>query len=423
MTRQKKILVYADWDFIPEAIFMGTLRADLVRGKEIFSFEYAKDWLQSKYALMIDPELSLYQGLQYVHDEKKYNFGVFLDSSPDRWGRILMRRREAALARKAKRTQINLFESDYLLGVHDEHRMGGLRFKRAADGPFLDDNIEMSSPPWTSIRELEEISLRLEDDNVMDDPDYLKWLSMLIAPGSSLGGARPKASVIDNKGNLWIAKFPSKNDQENTGAWEMLVHQLATQCGINMSDAMAQKFSTNKHTFLTKRFDRTANGRRIHFASAMTMLGRIDGEDFNEGASYLDLVEFIVKHGCAVNEDLEQLWRRIVFSICVSNTDDHLRNHGFILTEQGWRLSPAYDINPVPNSTGLKLNISDEDNALNLNLALSVCPYFRLKTKRGQEIINEVKSVVKNWKQLAQKWNISKLEQQLMSSAFSNAEE
>lgn len=420
--QKRKIVVYADWKGLNGPVLMGFLYAELLRGKEIFSFEYDSTWLQSKQALLLDPELQLYPGIQYLKDDKKYNFGIFLDSSPDRWGRILMRRREAALARVEERSQHNLFETDYLLGVHDEHRMGGLRFKLDSEGVFLNDNTEMASPPWTSIRELEQISLRLEDDDVIDDPDYLKWLNMLIAPGSSLGGARPKASVVDENGHLWIAKFPSKNDADDVGAWEIVTYELAIMSGVNMAKAMAKKFSTPKHTFLTKRFDRTENGERIHFASAMTMLGRIDGEDYTDGVSYLDLVEFLVKHGCNVQKDLEELWRRIVFSICVSNTDDHLRNHGFILTPKGWKLSPAYDINPVATGTGLKLNISEDDNELDLNLALSVCQYFRIENNRAIAIIEEVKSAVRNWREIAKKYNISKSEQELMSRAFSRVD-
>lgn len=333
-----------------------------------------------------------------------------------------MRRREAALAREDGRSQNNLFETHYLLGVYDGHRMGGLRFKLDLDGPFLNDNRAMSSPPWTSIRELEQISLRLEDDDVMNDPDYMKWLNMLVAPGSSLGGARPKASVLDNDNHLWIAKFPSKNDQFDIGGWEIVTYELAMAAGVNMVEAQAKKYTRNNHTFLTKRFDRTTNGERIHFASAMTLLGHVDGEDHGEGVSYLELVEFITTQGAKVNEALEQLWRRIVFSICVANTDDHLRNHGFILTPNGWILSPAYDINPVETGTGLKLNISEDDNALDLSLALEVCPYFRLKEDRANEIMEEVKVAVRKWRNVATKYGISNAEQELKSLAFSRVE-
>lgn len=420
--KKRDVYVYADWHGLHGSVYMGVLHAELLRGKEVFSFEYDPNWLQSGQAQLLDPDLQLYAGMQYLNDQDKHNFGMFLDSSPDRWGRILMRRREAALARIEKRPEQNLFETDYLLGVYDAHRMGGLRFKLDQDGSFLNDNKEMASPPWTSIRELEQISLRLEDDDVINDPEYMKWLNMLVAPGSSLGGARPKASVLDNENHLWIAKFPSKNDQSDIGGWEIVTYELAIAAGVNMAEAKAKKFTSANHTFMTKRFDRTKDGERIHFASAMTLLGHVDGEDQGEGVSYLELVDFITTKGAHVNEDLEQLWRRIVFSICVSNTDDHLRNHGFILTPGGWILSPAYDINPVETGTGLKLNISENDNALNLDLALEVCPYFRLKEDRANEIMEEVKVAVQTWREVATKHGLSNAEQELKSRAFSQVE-
>lgn len=419
---KRNIQVYADWQGIRSPIQMGILHAERLRGKEIFSFEYSPNWLKLGKTQLLDPDLQLYAGLQYLNDEYKSNFGVFLDSSPDRWGRILMRRREAAIARAEKRPEQNLFETDYLLGVYDAHRMGGLRFKLDDDGPFLNDQKEMASPPWTSIQQLEQISLRLEEDDAVDDPEYMKWLNMLVAPGSSLGGARPKASVLDSDSHLWIAKFPSKHDQSDMGGWEIVIYEMALAAGVHMAEAKAKKFTSTNHTFLTKRFDRTTEGKRIHFASAMTLLGHIDGEDHGAGVSYLEMVDFITTKGAKVNEDLEQLWRRIVFSICVSNTDDHLRNHGFLLTPEGWVLSPAYDINPVETGTGLKLNISENDNALDLELALSVCPYFRLEKYRANEIIEEVKTAVRNWRKVAIKYGISNTEQALKARAFEQAE-
>lgn len=417
---KKSIYVYAHWLGMKEPILMGLLWSDRLKGKEIFSFEYDADWLNNGLAQLLDPSLQLFSGLHYLNPEQD-NFGIFLDSSPDRWGRILMRRREAALARINKREETKLFETDYLLGVYDGHRMGALRFKLDKDGPFLNNEKNMATPPWASLRELEQISLRLEDDDVVDDPEYLRWLSMLIAPGASLGGARPKASIVDNDGSLWIAKFPSRNDQGDVGGWEIVTYELAIMAGINMANSKAQKFSSEYYTFLTKRFDRNLDGNRIHFASAMTMLGYTDGQDHADGASYLELVEFIIGSGANVDKDLEQLWRRIVFNICVKNTDDHLRNHGFILTADGWVLSPAYDINPVETGVGLKLNISDEDNSLDLDLALEVSEYFRLTEKRATEIIEEVISAVSNWKDVATKYGISRAEQELKIKAFITA--
>jgi serine/threonine-protein kinase HipA len=413
--RARNILVYADWQELGNPTLMGMLSATQMRGKEIFAFEYDKEWMQSSY-IQLDPDLYFFNGRQFLNDTKP-NFGIFMDSSPDRWGRLLMRRREAALARQEQRKENLLFETDYLLGVYDEHRMGALRFKIEGNGTFLNDNRDMAAPPFTSLRELEQASLRLEQDKSTNDPEYLKWLNMLMAPGSSLGGARPKASVLDPNQQLWIAKFPSKFDDRNMGAWEIVVHDLAKQASINVSDAFVEKFGSRHHTFITKRFDRIGK-QRTHFASAMTLLGYADGVDYQEGVSYLKLAEFIMQNGVNIEHDLEELWRRIVFSICVSNTDDHLRNHGFLLTPKGWELSPAYDINPNENGTGLKLNISENDNALDVDLALEVAPYFRIKHNKANHIIEEIKKVTSTWKNLATKYKISKSEQELMSRAF-----
>lgn len=415
----KNIYVYADWIGLNDPRLMGVLRAEQIRGNEVFSFEYDKSWLNSGERSLIDPDLMFYSGPQYTTKEKT-NFGIFLDSSPDRWGRVLMRRREAVMARMEDRPQRNLMSSDYLLGVYDEHRMGALRFKEEKDGPFVNDNKEMAAPPWTSIRELEYASKKLEEDNSVDEPEYLRWLNLLTAPGASLGGARPKASVMDNHNHLWIAKFPSINDNIDIGGWEKVVYEMAVRSGIKMSESKIQKFSGNQFTFLTKRFDRTPNQKRIHFASAMTLLGRVDGDNYQSGVSYLDLVGFITQNGDKdfIAADLEELWRRIVFSICVKNTDDHLRNHGFILGKDGWKLSPAYDINAVPTGSGLSLNISDDDNSLDLKLAIEVAEFFRIKTVRAREIINQVQKNVSQWRFVANNYGLSRREQELMSFAF-----
>lgn len=410
--------MYADWVKLEGPRFMGVLTSEQLRGKEIFSFEYDSNWLKSGFALVLDPDLQYFSGPQYLHDERKLNFGLLLDSSPDRWGRVLMQRREAARARMEDRIANKLFETDYLLGVNDGHRMGGLRFKLKQDGPFVNDDKLQASPPWTSIGELEQISLRLEDDAAIDDPEYHKWLNLLVNPGSSLGGARPKASVLDPDNHLWITKFPSRKDGGNTGAWEMVTYKLAIAAGINMSECQARKFSSEHHTFITKRFDRAADGKRIHFCSAMTQLGYTDGADAASGASYLELVDFITNHGANVEQDLHELWRRIVFSICVSNTDDHLRNHGFLLSNGGWILSPAYDINPVETGTGLKLNISEDDNSLDIGLAMEVHEFFRLNRETANGIILQVKSAVHNWRKLAARYGISRTEQEIKAAAF-----
>lgn len=419
---RRSIEVYADWVGLGRPTLIGNLYAQASHGKEIFSFEYSDRWLKEyKGLLILDPALQFFSGLQY-HNKEQGNFGVFLDSSPDRWGRVLMRRREEQFARKAERKPKTLLESDYLLGVYDEHRVGAIRFKTDSSGPFLDSNKEFSAPPWASLRELEFASLELEKDHSEKNPKYSEWLKMLIAHGGSLGGARPKASVMDEKKHLWIAKFPSGHDDHDIGGWEFLAYKLAKLSQITISDAKAQKFNSKHNTFISKRFDRTPKGRRIHFASAMTLLQREDGDDASNGVSYLELANLIKHQGARPEQDLEQLWRRIVFYICISNTDDHLRNHGFLLDDKGWILSPAFDINPVAIGEGLKLNISESDNSQDLDLAKSVAKYFLVKPDRANQIIHEVVKAVKGWRKIATSIGISRREQDQLSNAFRVAE-
>lgn len=411
----KNIFVYANWNSEDEPSLLGILSSDIIRGKEVFSFQYDKNWLKENSNFILDPQLQYFEGLQYNRGEKS-NFGIFLDSSPDRWGRLLMKRREALIAKREGRKPLMLNESGFLLGVFDENRMGGIRFKLDPQKEFLNSNKELAAPPFTTLRELEYASLKLEDE--VDDENSLHWLNMLIAPGSSLGGARPKASVRDPSGNLWIAKFPSKNDDVNIGAWEFIAMEISKQIGINVANFDAQKFSNEYHTFLSQRFDRNLSGERIHFASAMTLLGYNDGADYHEGVSYLEIAEFISRNGANINLDLKELWTRIILNIGIKNTDDHLRNHGFLLSENGWILSPAYDINPNPFGSGLTLNISEDDNSLDFELALSVIDYFRLKEGEALQIINKVKSSIMNWEKLANSIKISREEQYRMKAAF-----
>ncbi len=419
---RKSIQVCAHWQGLENPIRMGTLYAAPSKGKEVFSFEYDPAWLKSSHAQVLDPGLMLFSGPQYARDGHD-NFGLFLDSSPDRWGRVLMQRRETQQARAEERSVRPLLESDYLLGVYDGHRMGALRFRLGDDEPFLDNQEDMAAPPWTKLRDLEYASLQLEQDDAESNKDYMKWLKMLIAPGGSLGGARPKASVLDENSHPWIAKFPSRRDEINIGKWEYLVYQLARKVGVVIAHSDIRHFTGEYDTFLTKRFDRTEKGERLHFASAMTLLGKKDGDGGDTGVSYLDLADFLVRNGAQANEDLEQLWRRIVFYVCVSNTDDHLRNHGFILTDVGWALSPAYDINPVATGGGLALSISKEDNSQDLDLVLSIAPYFRVGKDRANEIIQEIATVVRSWPSMAKRLSIPSRELSVMKSAFRVADE
>lgn len=416
MSEKKEILVYAHWSEFDSPSLMGILSSVALKGKETFSFEYNKEWLDSGLSYHIDPELQFYTG-RFFPNEEKPNFGVFLDSCPDRWGRILMDRKEAVMARKEERTKKTLRESDYLLGVYDEHRMGALRFKLEEDGNFLNDNKKMAAPPSTSLRELEHASKKFEEDNETDD-EYLEWINLLIAPGSSLGGARPKASIRDPHNNLWIAKFPSIKDKKDIGAWEMVANILAVKAGLKVAEGDIKKFNSDYSTYLTKRFDRTRDQKRIHFASAMTMLGYADGAGHDTGVSYLEIVEFLMKHGANPASDLRELWTRIVFNICIKNTDDHLRNHGFLLRAGGWELSPAYDINPNEDGVGLSLNISEYDNSLDIDLALSASNWFWVEINQAKEIISKIKESVKTWRMVSNEIGISRSEQDRMSSAF-----
>lgn len=418
----RHIEVWADWLERGSPSHLGHLRSTLTRGKEVFSFTYDDAWLAMGNARQLDPELRLFSGPQYPGSSTRPNFGLFLDSSPDRWGRLLMQRREAARAREAGRPVRSLLETDYLLGVHDEQRSGALRFKEPENGDqWQSSDSSMRTPPWTSLRELAHASWKIQDDSTIDDPHYRDWLRLLIAPGSSIGGARPKAGVADPSGDLWIAKFPGRSDERDIAAWEMLAHRLAVAAGLAVAPADLQNFGNSHRTFLTRRFDRVPGShgqRRIHFASGMTLLGYSDGDDHHAGASYLEIVEFLTREGAQPAADLAELWRRIVFSIAIRNTDDHLRNHGFLLTDHGWRLSPAYDLNPSPDGSGLSLNISETDNALSFDLALEVAPHFRLKPHAAETLLQEIRTTVRTWRDHAQHLAIPRHEQEIMAAVF-----
>ncbi|EEI90479.1 HipA-like N-terminal domain protein [Sphingobacterium spiritivorum ATCC 33300] len=409
------IYVYADWVGLSQSTLVGILSAHQAKGRKAFSFEYDKQWLKTNAQRLIDPDIQFYSGQQFPNN--KENFGVFLDSMPDTWGRTLMRRREAQFAKVSGTKAKTLYDIDFLLGVYDATRMGAFRFKLDPNGDFLDNDTEKSTPPWSTVRELQQAVVHYENDE--ENEAINKWLKLLIAPGSSLGGARPKANILDENKDLWIAKFPSKNDTIDKAAWEFLTYRLALNAGVEMAECQLEKVNGQYHTFFTKRFDRVGTDR-IHFSSAMTMTGNNEDTIKDNPASYLDIVEFIQDNGYHVDDNLAQLWRRIVFNIAVSNTDDHLRNHGFILSSEGWKLSPAYDLNPSIDKDGLALNIDMHNNALDFDLANSVGEYFRLNDSQMKNIIAEVLTAVKGWESIAKEIGISRAEQELMKSAFRN---
>jgi len=413
MADKTDIWVYAHWKGLPEAKCMGILSAQQAKGRKAFSFSYDKDWIACTEQLILDPDISWFTGLQFPN--RKENFGIFLDSMPDTWGRTLMKRKAVIKANELGQPVPILYDIDFLLGVHDLSRMGALRFKLNPEGSFLDNDSVSPTPPWATIRELQ-YAAQLIESNV-DTMEIRKWLNMLIAPGSSLGGARPKANILDENNQLWIAKFPSKNDTTDKASWEFLAYRLATEAGIEMAECKLENVAGRYRTFFTKRFDREKL-ERIHFASAMTMTGNNEELIRDNVPSYLEIAEFIQFFGSQVDKDLIQLWRRIIFNILISNTDDHLRNHGFILSAEGWRLSPAFDINPSTDKNALALNIDMENNTLNLELAKSVNSYFRLNENEMNRIIDEVKSSVSGWQKIATEIGISRSEQNQMAPAF-----
>lgn len=411
----KEIFVYEDW-LQDEPALVGTLFVDTNNGREHFSFEYEKQWLSSHMNVMYDPDIQSYEGRQHLNGDKPI-FGCFADAAPDRWGRMLMQRRESIYAKQEGRHPKKLLESDFLLGVYDSARIGSLRFKLSRDGNFLANDEKLATPPWVALRKLEQASLAFENGDVDKEKD---WLDLLIAPGSSLGGARPKAVVHDEKGNLWIAKFPSKHDEYDSGAWEMVVHDLALQAGLNVPEAKLEKFSEKGSTFLVRRFDRK-DSRRLHFASAMTVLGKKDGDD---GISYLDLAKFITSFGSRAKEDLIELWKRIAFNMLVSNTDDHLRNHGFLLSANGWYLSPMFDVNPVPYGDNLGLLVDGTSSLIDKKLLLDTVDFYGMTVEQGKDILQMMSTLIRNnWQKLARKYGINRNSVLYMKPAFDRCDE
>lgn len=392
---------------------VGVLYRHAVRTDIPASFEYDKDWLKHDQAFALDPRLELWRGEQHPPADVPA-FGVFMDSAPDRWGRVLMERREAAAAARDARKMRTFHEMDFLLGVYDHTRMGGLRFCEPG-GPFL-DNSDNAAPPVTDLKELAYISKRIEEPGVEKLPEYERWLAMLIAPGTSLGGARPKANFTDGDQRLWIAKFPAKDDRYDVGGWEYLMHVLARKAGIVVPEARLERLSDRYGTFCSARFDRVDTSRRM-YASAMTLLERQDGE---AGASYLDMAEFISDHGAKghVDEDLAQLFRRVLFNILVGNRDDHLRNHGFIREPSGWRLSPAFDINPNTAKQTHALAIDGKNAEPDIRIAMDQAGLYRLGEEAAKDVLDEVRDAIAEWRTEARKLQLPAVEVQRMESVI-----
>lgn len=412
----KKLLVYADFDWLKEIELIGELSYESLRGSDSYAFQFNDEWLKRYGNLFISADLNNYKGLQYTQLEKDM-FGCFSDALPDRWGRTLLNRREQILATEEKRPVRRLSSFDYLLGIDDSSRMGGFRFKKTPDGDFINSSNTLRIPPLTSIRELIHASREIEKSEEGNKLPDKKWLTQLVQPGSSLGGARPKASVVDTDKVLYVAKFPSRKDDYNAGLWEHFCHLLAKKAGINAASTQVISTSDKYHTLLSRRFDRTDDGRRIHFASAMTLLGLSDGTNASTGNGYLDIVDFILQNCTEVNKNLQELYRRVAFNICIGNSDDHFRNHGFLLTAKGWTLSPAYDMNPTLNEYQ-SLLISNSSSKADLAILSDACEDYMLPQDVATKIISEVVAAVKGWKALATKLGIANSEMDLFGNTF-----
>ena len=412
----KKLYVFADFDWLKEPRLVGELSYESLRGSDSYGFCYSNEWLKDYGSLFLGDDLNNYPGQQYTAPDKDI-FGCFSDALPDRWGRTLINRREQILAKDEKRPVRRLSSFDYLIGIEDFSRMGGFRFKESMDGDYINASETLRIPPLTDIRELIAASSEIEKSEEEDQLPEMRWIAQLVQPGSSLGGARPKASVIDENKNLCIAKFPSRKDDYDAGLWEHFSHLLAKNAGINAAGTRIISTNDKYHTLLSRRFDRREDGKRIHFASAMTLLGLNDGANANTGNGYLDIVDFIIQNCTNVEDNLKELYRRVAFNICIGNTDDHFRNHGFLLTVKGWSLSPAYDMNPTVNEYQ-SLLISTDSNKADLSILLDGCEDYMLNRKTAENIVLEVVEAVKKWRELVARLDISEREMDMFAGVL-----
>lgn len=404
--------VYIDLDGVVSAV--GTLFARSARGRESATFHYASEWLNARDRFALQPALEVSPAPHYTAPGRAL-FGAIADSAPDRWGQTLLRREERRRAKAEERTPRSLLEIDFLLGVTDSVRQGALRFKQTEAGPFLAPD-RQGVPPLVNLPRLLAATERflLDEDSVED-------LRLLLAPGSSLGGTRPKASVRDVSGDLLIAKFPKPDDEYRVVAWEAVALRLASRAGIPVSAHRLENIA-NRDVLLVRRFDRHGT-KRQPFLSAISMLDAVDGES----RSYVEIADAIRMHGATPREDLRDLWRRIVFTLLISNTDDHLRNHGFLYAgPTGWRLSPAYDLNPVPVDIKPRILSTaigpDEDPTASLEIAFEVAEFFNLEPNAARAIAAEVATTVSTWRSVAATLGLRRAEIERMESAFEHAD-
>ena len=387
---------------------VGTLGSDVIRGNATYQWNNADTWLHSHRGLCLSADLQNVEGPQYASGRL---FGFLQDAMPDRWGRRLIDKRERLLAAKEGRPVRHMTDMDYLTQIDDTTRMGALRLR--LDGLYLgSEYAEQPVPPLTYLREFVDMAHDYERQDEQGGTIREQWLMNLYRQGSSLGGARPKANVRDTDDSLWIAKIPSIHDDYDVALWEFFAHQMAAKAGIDVPPMRLISLPGQRfHTLLSKRFDRQGN-TRVHFASAMTLAGLQDGDDASNGKGYLDIVDAIVGNTGFANPQtaLEQLYRRVAFSIVIGNHDDHFRNHGFLLSEKGWVWSPAYDINPSDFDTQ-SLLISADSNESSLQVLLAAAGDYMLSSSRAHEIVQEVCTAMRSWQSVARTCGISTTEQ------------
>jgi len=380
------------------------------RGTLSSTFRYAESWLEYRNAFAVDPLLDLTSGGLF-HKERL--FGAITDSAPDRWGRSLIARAERMRARREGRAPRYLNDLDYVLRVSDLTRQGALRFASAEGGDFLATHDTAAVPPLVELPRLMAAA-----QGFLDNPDSEEDLRILLAPGSSLGGARPKASVLDDEGRMSIAKFPKNDDTYSVSAWEHLALELARAAGIRTAESRMLSID-GRDVIVLPRFDRDGE-LRIPFLSAMSAVDAVD----QEARSYLEIAEVLRRFGASTRSDLRELWRRMVFNVLISNTDDHLRNHGFLYAGSGgWRLSPAYDLNPIPADIkprflSTAIGVDPEDTTASLDLAFEVVEYFDMEEDEARAVAREVADVTRHWADRAHAIQIHRTEIDLMASAF-----
>lgn len=412
----ERLLVFADFDWLDKPELVGELCYEKLRGSDSYAFQYDEHWLKGHAEVKLSEDINNYPGMQYTQPGQDV-FGCFSDALPDRWGRTMLKRREQILASEEKRAVRSLSSFDYLMGIDDFSRMGGFRFKKELEGEFINVSASLKIPPLTELKDLLHASREIEKSEEANVLPEKKWIAQLIQPGSSLGGARPKASVLDEKGYLCIAKFPSRKDDYDAGLWEHFSHLLAQKAGIEVAQTKVLGGLGKYHTFLSRRFDRKDEAKRVHFASSMSLLGLKDGDNAQGGYGYLDMVDFILQGCCDVEQNLQELYRRVAFNMCIGNSDDHFRNHGFLLTQKGWTLSPAYDMNPTLNEYQ-SLLVNESSNKADISVLLDSCESYLIKKEIAANIIQEVQTAVSGWESLAVQLQIPVREMTLFKDRF-----